>query len=128
MNVFWCLRHSMIWLNKPNDALSAQLPESEAGKRRRSYPEQTRRPSGKSKSFGPSRFVVGQEDSVSSVKPLHSYMNRHRPVDMSTNDNSITVVRRPAVSRTSEVSTNSKYVPARSNLPKNVDQNMLSCL
>ncbi|CAN8265417.1 unnamed protein product [Cochlearia groenlandica] len=100
-----------------NDALSAQLPESEAG-RRRSYPEKTRRPSGKSKSFGPSRFVVDQEDSVSSVKPLHTYMNRPRPVDMSANDNSRTVVRRPAVSRTSGVSNNSKYVPARSNLPK----------
>ncbi|ESQ32298.1 hypothetical protein EUTSA_v10003908mg [Eutrema salsugineum] len=100
-----------------HDTLSAQLPESESA-RRRSYPEQRRHASGKSKSFGPSRFVVDQEDSVSSVKPLHTYLTRRRPVDLSANDNVGVVVRRPAVSKNSGVSNSSKYVPVRSNQPK----------
>ncbi|KAH0899904.1 hypothetical protein HID58_049472, partial [Brassica napus] len=83
-----------------------ELPESESA-RRRSYPEQRRRPpSGKCKSYGPSRFEVDQDDSVSSVKPLHTYLNRRRPVELSTK-----VVRRPAVSKTSGVSYSSKHVP-----------------
>ncbi|KAF2600256.1 hypothetical protein F2Q68_00012112 [Brassica cretica] len=83
-----------------------ELPESESA-RRRSYPEQRRRPpSGKCKSYGPSRFEVDQEDSVSSVKPLHTYLNRRRPVELSTK-----VVRRPAVSKISGVSYSSKHVP-----------------
>uniref|UniRef100_M4DVR2 Protein kinase domain-containing protein n=1 Tax=Brassica campestris TaxID=3711 RepID=M4DVR2_BRACM len=89
-----------------------ELPESESA-RRRSYPEQRRRPSGKCKSYGPSRFEVDQEDSVSSVKPLHTYLNRRKPVDLSTK-----VVRRPAVSKTSGVSYSSKHVPVRSSQPK----------
>ncbi|KAL1225265.1 Serine/threonine-protein kinase Nek3 [Cardamine amara subsp. amara] len=86
--------------------------------RRRSYPEQRRRSSGKSVSFGPSRFGVDQEDSVSSVKPVHTYLHRQRPADFSANDNGGVVVRRPAVSKTSAVSNSSKYVPVRSNQPK----------
>ncbi|XP_048603928.1 serine/threonine-protein kinase Nek3 isoform X1 [Brassica napus] len=90
-----------------------ELPESESA-RRRSYPEQRRRPpSGKCKSYGPSRFEVDQDDSVSSVKPLHTYLNRRRPVELSTK-----VVRRPAVSKTSGVSYSSKHVPVRSSQPK----------
>jgi NIMA (never in mitosis gene a)-related kinase len=84
--------------------------------RRSSYPQQRKRTSGKSVSFGPSRFGVDQEDSVSSVKPVHTYLHRHRPVDLSANDTSRVVVRRPAVS--SVVSNSSKYVPVRSNQPK----------
>ncbi|CAH8299833.1 unnamed protein product [Eruca vesicaria subsp. sativa] len=97
------------------DALSGQLPESESG-RRRSYPEQIRLPSGKCKSYGPSRFEVDQEDSVSSVKPVHTYLTRRRPVDLSTKDNG--GVRRPAASKTSGVSYSSRCVPVRSSLPK----------
>ncbi|CAA7025967.1 unnamed protein product [Microthlaspi erraticum] len=100
-----------------HDTLSSQLPEPEST-RRSSYPEQRRRPSGKSKSFGPSKFVVDQDDSVSSVKPLHTYLTRRTPVDLSANDNAGVAVRRPAVSKTSAVSNTSKYVPVRSNQPK----------
>ncbi|CAG7895722.1 unnamed protein product [Brassica rapa] len=89
-----------------------ELPESEST-RRRSYPEQRRHLSGKCKSYGPSRFEVDQEDSVSSVKPLHTYLNRRKPVDLPTK-----VVRRPAVSKTSGVSYSSRCVPVRSNQPK----------
>lgn len=61
---------------------------------------------------------MDQEDSVSSVKPVHTYLNRHRPVDFSANDNGGVVVRRPAVTKNSGVSNSSKYVPVRSNQPK----------
>ncbi|XP_056844834.1 serine/threonine-protein kinase Nek3 isoform X2 [Raphanus sativus] len=95
------------------DALSGggQLPESESARRRKSYPEQR-----KCKSYGPSRFEVDhQVDSVSSVKPLHTYLNRRsRPVD----NGGVVVVRRPAVSKTSGVSYSSKHVPVRSSQPK----------
>ncbi|KAJ0232321.1 Serine/threonine-protein kinase Nek3 [Hirschfeldia incana] len=96
------------------DALSGgQLPESGSA-RRRSFPEQR-----KCKSYGPSRFEVDQEDSVSSVKPLHTYLNRRsRPGDLSTKDNGGVVVCRPAVSKTSGVSYGSKHVPVRSSQPK----------
>uniref|UniRef100_A0A1J3DXQ9 non-specific serine/threonine protein kinase n=1 Tax=Noccaea caerulescens TaxID=107243 RepID=A0A1J3DXQ9_NOCCA len=100
-----------------HDTLSSQLPEPEST-RRSSYPEQRRRPSGKSKSFGPSKFVVDQDDSVSSVKPVHTYLTRRMPVDLSANDDGRVAVRRPAVSKTSGVSNSSKYVPVRSNQPK----------
>ncbi|KAF8097951.1 hypothetical protein N665_0278s0013 [Sinapis alba] len=100
-----------------HDALSGQLPESESA-RRRSFPEQRRRPSGKCKSYGPSRFEVDQEDSVSSVKPLHTYLNRRRAVDLSTKENGGVVARRPAVSKTSGVSYSSKHVSVRSSQPK----------
>ncbi|CAH2044575.1 unnamed protein product [Thlaspi arvense] len=95
------------------------LPAESESARRRSYPEQGRRSSGKSKSYGPSRFVVDQEDSVSSVKPpVHTYLTRRRPADLSANDNSGVVVRRPVVSKTSAVSNSSKYVPLRPSQPK----------
>ncbi|CAH8359790.1 unnamed protein product [Eruca vesicaria subsp. sativa] len=91
------------------------LPESEPA-RRSSYPEQRRRSSGKCISFGPSKFMVDQEDSVSSVKPVHTYLHRRMPVDLSANDNGRVTVRRSAVSK--GVSYSSKYVPGRSSLPK----------
>ncbi|KAL0792469.1 hypothetical protein Bca101_063846 [Brassica carinata] len=96
-----------------HDALPGQLPESEST-RRRSYPEQR-----KCKSYGPSRFEVDQEDSVSSVKPLHTYLNRRsRAVDLSNKDIGGVVGRRPAVSKTSGVSYSSKHVSVRSSQPK----------
>ncbi|KAJ0253831.1 Serine/threonine-protein kinase Nek3 [Hirschfeldia incana] len=95
------------------------LPESEsASARRSSYPEQRRRSSGKCISFGPSKFMVDQEDSVSSVKPVHTYLHRRMPVDLSGNDNGRVTFRRPAVSKNSGVSYSSKHVPVRSSLPK----------
>ncbi|XP_013643860.2 serine/threonine-protein kinase Nek3 [Brassica napus] len=86
-------------------------PESESARRSSYPPEQRRRSSGKCISFGPSKFIVDQEDSLSSVKPVHTYLHRRMPVDLSANDTGRVTVRRPAVSKNSGVS-------YRSNLPK----------
>ncbi|KAF2533925.1 hypothetical protein F2Q70_00032238 [Brassica cretica] len=86
-------------------------PESESARRSSYPPEQRRRSSGKCISFGPSKFIVDQEDSLSSVKPVHTYLHRRMPVDLSGNDTGRVTVRRPAVSKNSGVS-------YRSSLPK----------
>ncbi|KAG2239783.1 hypothetical protein Bca4012_014950 [Brassica carinata] len=98
-----------------HDTLSGQLPPESESARRSSYPEQQRRrSSGKCISFGPSKFILDQEDSVSSVKPVHTYLHRRMPVDSSAR----VTVRRSAVSKHSGVSYSSKHVPVRSSLPK----------
>ncbi|CAN6911693.1 unnamed protein product [Brassica oleracea] len=86
-------------------------PESESARRSSYPPEQRRRSSGKCISFGPSKLIVDQEDSLSSVKPVHTYLHRRMPVDLSGNDTGRVTVRRPAVSKNSGVS-------YRSSLPK----------
>ncbi|CAN7080219.1 unnamed protein product [Brassica oleracea var. botrytis] len=86
-------------------------PESESARRSSYPPEQRRRSSGKCISFGPSKFIVDQEDSLSSVKPVHTYLHRRMPVDLSGNDTGRVTIRRPAVSKNSGVS-------YRSSLPK----------
>ncbi|KAH0935822.1 hypothetical protein HID58_012939, partial [Brassica napus] len=50
------------------------------------------------------KFIVDHEDSLSSVKPVHTYLHRRMPVDLSANDTGRVTVRRPAVSKKSGVS------------------------
>ncbi|KAG5399927.1 hypothetical protein IGI04_014534 [Brassica rapa subsp. trilocularis] len=65
--------------------------------------------------------LLANEDSLSSVKPVHTYLHHCMPVDLSANNTGRVTVRRPAVSKNSGVS-------YRSSQPKSGGLSILACL